>query len=205
MPFQSLPDQIEVGAILIQIGKVFNLDAIVQAHRRMESNQAGGQIVLVNQEIQEKSMKQTALWTAAAVVTLAFGTVTLADEGGGSRTTVLLKATSSWNDVKYNAYPAGQPELTTLRMTIPANSTLHWHKHLMPNTAYIISGELTVEERGTGRKATYHAGQSLAESVNDVHRGVTGKEPVVLIVTYAGAQGQPLSVPASDDNNADGG
>lgn len=80
-------------------------------------------------------------------------------------------------------------------MTIPANSKLHWHKHLMPNSAYIVSGQLTLEERGTGRKATYHAGQVLAESVDNVHRGVTGREPVVVIVTYAGAKGQPLSVP----------
>jgi len=122
----------------------------------------------------------------------------MADEGGGSRTTVLLKATSSWNDLKYAAYPAGQPELTTVRMTIPVNSKLNWHKHLMPNTAYIVSGELTIEERGTGRKATYHAGQSLAESVDNVHRGSTGKEPVVVIVTYAGVQGQPLSVPVQE-------
>ncbi|RZL29279.1 MAG: cupin domain-containing protein [Sphingomonas sp.] len=124
--------------------------------------------------------------------------MTMADEGGGSSTTVLLKATSSWNDLKYTSYPAGQPELTTVRMTIPANSKLNWHKHLMPNTAYIVSGELTIEERDTGRKATYHAGQSLAESVDNVHRGATGKEPVVVIVTYAGVQGQPLSVPVHD-------
>jgi quercetin dioxygenase-like cupin family protein len=147
-------------------------------------------------------MKRTALWTAAAVGTLTIGAVTMADEGGGSRATVLLKATSSWNGIRYDAYPAGQPELTTVRMTIPANSTLHWHKHLMPNTAYIVSGVLTVEERETGRTSTFHPGQSLAESVNNVHRGVTGKEPVVLIVTYAGAQGQPLLVPVADSENA---
>jgi quercetin dioxygenase-like cupin family protein len=122
----------------------------------------------------------------------------MADEGGGSRTTVLLKTTSSWNDIRYTSYPAGQPELTTVRMTIPANSKLSWHKHLMPNTAYIVSGELTIEERDTGRKATYHPGQSLAESVDNVHRGSTGNEPVVVIVTYAGVQGQPLSVPVKD-------
>jgi quercetin dioxygenase-like cupin family protein len=127
----------------------------------------------------------------------------MADEGGGSSTTLLLKATCSWNDIDYGAYPAGQPELTTVRMTIPANSKLHWHKHLMPNTAYIVSGELTVEERETGRTATYRAGQSFAESVDNVHRGVTGEEPVVAIVTYAGTQGQPLSIPVPDEGTAD--
>ena len=143
-------------------------------------------------------MNRAAFCTVAALITLTCGTNTMADEGGGSSTTVLVKATASWNDVKYDRYPAGQPELTTVRMTIPAHSKLHWHKHLMPNTAFIVSGELTIEEKGTGRKETYHAGQAFAESVDNVHRGVTGGEPVVVIVTYAGSQGQPLSVPVSD-------
>ena len=140
-------------------------------------------------------MNRTIAWAAAVAATVTIATVSMADEGGGSKTKPLLKTTSSWNDIRYTGYPAGQPELTTVRMTIPANSKLNWHKHLMPNSAYIVSGQLTIEERGTGRKATYNAGQALAESVDNVHRGVTGKEPVVVIVTYAGAQGQPLSVP----------
>lgn len=126
----------------------------------------------------------------------------MADEAEGS-TKLLLEATSSWNDVKYSAYPTGRPKLTTVRMTIPANSKLHWHTHLMPNAAYIVSGELTVEERETGRTATYHAGQSFAESVNSIHRGVTGKEPAVAIGTYAGAEGQPLSVPLANEGEVD--
>ncbi|RYD25586.1 MAG: cupin, partial [Lysobacteraceae bacterium] len=60
--------------------------------------------------------------------------------------TVLIKTTSSWNDVRYDHYPSGQPELTTVRMTIPAHAKLPWHSHLMPNIAYILSGQLTVEE-----------------------------------------------------------
>lgn len=122
------------------------------------------------------------------------------DEGGGSTRTMLVKATSSWNEIRYDRYPAGQPELTTVRMTIPANSKLHWHTHPMPNTAYLVSGQLTIEEKGTGRKAIYHAGQAFAESVNNVHRGVTGSEPVVVIVTYAGSEGQTLSVLLNDDD-----
>ena len=85
-----------------------------------------------------------------------------------------------------------------MKMTAPANSKLHWHKHPMPNTAYIVSGQLTIEERGTGRKASYRAGQAFAESVDNVHRGVTGNEPVVVIVTYAGSQGQPVAVLVND-------
>ncbi|CAN5174683.1 zinc-binding alcohol dehydrogenase family protein [soil metagenome] len=47
MPFQSLIDQVENGSMPVRIGKVFGLDDIVAAHRLMESNQAGGKIVVV--------------------------------------------------------------------------------------------------------------------------------------------------------------
>lgn len=115
-------------------------------------------------------------------------------------TKVLLKGSASWNDVAYKSYPQGQPELTTVRIVIPAHSSLPWHTHDMPNAAYLLSGELTVEERDTGRTATYHAGEAFAESVGSVHRGITGSEPAIVIVTYAGTSGQRLSVPADGEH-----
>jgi hypothetical protein len=35
--------------------------------------------------------------------------------------------------------------------------------------------------------------------VDDVHRGETGDEPVVLLVTYAGMPGVPTSIPAKGE------
>jgi hypothetical protein len=67
----------------------------------------------------------------------------------------------------------------------------------MPNAGYVLSGELTLEERDGVRKH-FVAGKAISETVNRVHRGVTGEAPVVLIVFYAGAPGLPLSQPASD-------
>lgn len=124
----------------------------------------------------------------------------MTDDDGETTSIVLIKTTSSWKDVRCDGYPYGQPELTTVRMTIPAHATLPWHRHLMPNIAYILSGQLTVEERATGRTATYHAGQAFAESVGSVHRGVAGDEPVEVVVTDAGVQGQPPSVPATSED-----
>lgn len=46
-PLNELAAQIEEGSLRIQIGKVFKLDEIVEAHRLMESNKAGGKIVVV--------------------------------------------------------------------------------------------------------------------------------------------------------------
>jgi NADPH:quinone reductase-like Zn-dependent oxidoreductase len=46
-PLQELVDQIAAGTMKIQIGRVFHLDDIVEAHRVMEENKAGGKIVVL--------------------------------------------------------------------------------------------------------------------------------------------------------------
>jgi NADPH:quinone reductase-like Zn-dependent oxidoreductase len=47
MPFQEIVGQIESGELPVQVGKVFRLDQIIEAHRVMETNQAGGKIVVL--------------------------------------------------------------------------------------------------------------------------------------------------------------
>jgi NADPH:quinone reductase-like Zn-dependent oxidoreductase len=47
MPLQSLIDQVEAGSLPVPIGRVFAMDEIVEAHHVMESNQAGGKIVVL--------------------------------------------------------------------------------------------------------------------------------------------------------------
>ncbi len=47
MPFQELVDQIAAGTMHVQVGRVFHLDDIVEAHRLMEENNAGGKIVVL--------------------------------------------------------------------------------------------------------------------------------------------------------------
>ncbi len=46
-PLQVLVQQIEKGALRLQVGQVFSLDQIVEAHRCMEENRAGGKIVVL--------------------------------------------------------------------------------------------------------------------------------------------------------------
>lgn len=108
---------------------------------------------------------------------------------------ILLESIESWDGTPYKAYPSGQPQLTLIRLRIPANTQLPWHTHPMPNAAYIVSGELTVETRTGGRKRTLRKGETLAEMVGKVHRGTTGNAPVELLVFYAGSKGMPLSQP----------
>ena len=109
----------------------------------------------------------------------------------------LVQSTSAWDATPYSGYPDGQPQISVLRITIAPHTTLEWHSHPMPNAGYVLSGELTLEERD-GIRQHFVAGQAITETVNRIHRGVTGEVPVVLIVFYAGAPGLPLSESAPD-------
>ena len=46
-PLSDLAQQIAAGTLHIQVGRVFHLDEIVEAHRVMEENRAGGKIVVL--------------------------------------------------------------------------------------------------------------------------------------------------------------
>ncbi|KAH7351268.1 putative zinc-binding oxidoreductase [Rhexocercosporidium sp. MPI-PUGE-AT-0058] len=46
-PLEELAKQVKEGKLKIQVGKVFKLDEIVEAHRVMEENSAGGKIVVL--------------------------------------------------------------------------------------------------------------------------------------------------------------
>jgi quercetin dioxygenase-like cupin family protein len=111
----------------------------------------------------------------------------------GVQSTVLLKSSSSWDGTPYDAYPAGIPELTVLNIKIPANTALNWHEHPMPNAAYVVSGQLTVETLEGGQSILLKPGDVLPEMVNRQHRGLTGNTAVELVVFYAGTPGMPLS------------
>jgi len=47
MPLQHLADQVTGGMLHVSVGRVFRLDEIVEAHRTMEENRAGGKIVVL--------------------------------------------------------------------------------------------------------------------------------------------------------------
>jgi quercetin dioxygenase-like cupin family protein len=111
----------------------------------------------------------------------------------------LLQTTQSWNGKPYTHYSTGQPQLTTLKVTIAPHTSLPWHYHPMPNAVYVLSGTLTLHDRASGKTLVVHQGQAVGESVDDVHRGEAGDEPAVLLITYAGTPGVPTSVPAKGE------
>jgi quercetin dioxygenase-like cupin family protein len=106
----------------------------------------------------------------------------------------VLQTTESWDSSPYTSYPTGQPQVTVLRITIPPNNALHWHRHPIISVAYVLSEHLTLEKRDTGERTILQAGQAVAETVQTTHRGFTTDEPVQLIMFYAGQAGLPLTI-----------
>jgi quercetin dioxygenase-like cupin family protein len=88
---------------------------------------------------------------------------------------ILLQATQSWNGKAYTHYPAGQPQLTTIRMTIAPHTALPWHTHPFPNSVYVLSGTLKLRDKASGKIQVVHQGQVVGESVDDIHRGESSR------------------------------
>ncbi|GBR03958.1 cupin domain-containing protein [Asaia siamensis] len=107
----------------------------------------------------------------------------------------LLKADHSWNGKAYTHYPSGQPTLMMIKLTIPPHTALPWHTHPIPNVGYVLEGQLTIEDKVSGASHTFHQGEAFAESMDDAHRGVSGDTATVLLLTYAGGNNLPTSIP----------
>jgi len=107
----------------------------------------------------------------------------------------VMRSGEAWNGEVIESYPVGQPELTVMRLSLPAHTSLPWHTHPMPNAAFLLSGTLIVEDKTSGEQRTFHAGEALNETVNSAHRGFTREAPAELVITYAGVKGQELTEP----------
>ncbi|MBV1835774.1 cupin domain-containing protein [Acetobacter estunensis] len=138
--------------------------------------------------------------SAATVVGMMIAAGTLhAQNVATAHKDVLLQSDHSWNGVAYKPYSSGQPQLTMIRLTIPAHTALPWHTHPCPNAGYVLEGQLTITDRESGKQHTFHKGEAFAESVDDIHRGQSGDTQTVLLLTYAGEVGQPTSVPVKGE------
>jgi quercetin dioxygenase-like cupin family protein len=139
----------------------------------------------------------------AVIIAGTFLTAVLAQGGSqniaSGHREILLQTTQSWNGKPYTHYPTGQPQLTTIKLTIPPRTALPWHTHPFPNVVYVLSGTLTLQDKSSGKTLVVHQGQAVGESVDDIHRGESGDEPTVLLITYAGTPGVLTSVPATGE------
>ncbi|NLW34361.1 cupin domain-containing protein [Syntrophorhabdus aromaticivorans] len=111
----------------------------------------------------------------------------------GAAANVLSKTGLSWDGQNLPEYPSGKPEITILRIKIPAGSELPLHKHSVINAGVLLSGELTVvtEDNKTLR---LKSGESIVEVVNTWHYGKNeGSTPAEIIVFYAGVPGMAIT------------
>ena len=106
----------------------------------------------------------------------------------------LIKTTRSWDGAVLPAYPQGQPEITILRITIPAGTRLDTHRHPVINAGVLINGQLTVVTTG-GKTLHLKAGDPIVEVVNTWHYGINeGNVPAEIVVFYAGIINTPITV-----------
>ena len=111
-----------------------------------------------------------------------------------TRVEVLLKTTTSWDGDALPAYPEGQPEVTILRITIPAHTQLPMHEHPVINAGILLKGELTVMTE-TDQTLHLKAGDLIAELTNKWHYGKNeGDTPAEIMVFYAGIENEPITV-----------
>lgn len=105
----------------------------------------------------------------------------------------LAKATTSWNDSILPSYPEGQPEITILKIDIPAHTTLDLHQHPVINAGVLVKGQLTVIAEN-GQTLEMQTGDALVELVNTYHYGTNpSDETAQIIVFYAGIKDSTIT------------
>jgi quercetin dioxygenase-like cupin family protein len=106
----------------------------------------------------------------------------------------LVRTSKSWDGKLLVPYPQGQPEITILKIGIPAGARLETHSHPVINAGVLTSGELTVRTTD-GKVLRLKAGDPIVEVVNTLHYGINeGTVPAEIVVFYAGILGQALTV-----------
>jgi hypothetical protein len=68
-------------------------------------------------------------------------------------------------------YPEGQPEITIVRISIPAETRLDTHSHPVINAGVLLSRQLTVLTTD-GKTLHLKARDPIVEVVNTLHYGI---------------------------------
>ena len=106
----------------------------------------------------------------------------------------LVRTSKSWDGKLLVPYPQGQPEITILRISIPAGARLETHSHPAINAGVLVNGQLTVKTTD-GNVLRLKAGDPIVEVVNPLHYGINeGTVPAEIVVFYAGIVGEAVTV-----------
>jgi quercetin dioxygenase-like cupin family protein len=129
----------------------------------------------------------------AICMTLLISGGAFAAEAPGVDVHVLAKTGSSWDGSLLPGGANDAPEVTILRIEIPAGAQLPMHGHPVINAGVLTKGELTVVT-DDGKTLHLKAGEAIVEVVNKWHYGKNeGKVPAEIIVFYYGSVGKPIS------------
>jgi len=106
----------------------------------------------------------------------------------------VIQTTTHWNGQPINSIHIDHPQVTILRITIPAGEKLAMHKHPILNVGYLTKGELTVRSE-KGEVLVLKPGDPIVELVNEWHYGEsTGTGDAEIVVTYVGEKDDDLSI-----------
>jgi quercetin dioxygenase-like cupin family protein len=127
----------------------------------------------------------------------------VAEDVPSIETTILARSSQDWGGTALTAYAMGQPEVTVARITIPAGMALPLHEHPYMTAGIVLEGIIEVRTDG-GEKHIARAGDAVIELINQPHGGANiGEEDAIILVVYAGIEGQPVTVPISADQSSD--
>lgn len=120
--------------------------------------------------------------------------VAMAADRNTTKADVLTKSTKSWDESVLPAYPTDAPEITMVRLTIPAGGKLPMHKHPVIAAGYLVSGQLTVEDE-QGKKLDVKAGDALLSLVDKWHAVHNpGDKTAEIVLFYAGSANVPHTI-----------
>ncbi|MBO6087958.1 cupin domain-containing protein [bacterium] len=106
----------------------------------------------------------------------------------------VIHTDSHWNQQPIKPIHIDHPQVTILRITIPAGEKLSMHKHPILNIGYLTKGELTVRSEN-GDVLVLKPGDPIVELVDIWHYGEsTGTEDAEIVVTYVGDKADSLSI-----------
>ncbi len=120
-----------------------------------------------------------------------------ASSGTAIEVDVLAKSTVDWRGNALPPYAEGKPEVTVAKVTIPAGQALPLHQHPFMTAGVVVKGTIEVRT-DSGDTHIARAGDAVIELINQAHGGANiGDEDAVILVVYAGIEGEPVTVPLS--------
>lgn len=80
-------------------------------------------------------------------------------------------------------FPQENAELVVATYEIQPGAVLPEHEHPHPRFAYVLQGNLRVDNTEMGKSDTYKAGDFIVEAISEWHKGTNiGTDPVKLLV-----------------------